>query len=94
MRQIKRKRLRCAYRVLADPRQSGTRIAELAWAHGFTDVKYFHRSFKAEFGHTPKETAQDMFDPELLPYATASDPRYREAGILAGWTLPYGGLAK
>ncbi len=93
MRQIKRQRLRRAYHALADPRQAGERIAELAWAHGFTDVKYFHRSFKAEFGHTPKETVQRMLDAQLAPYGAGLGPQY-EGAIPPGWTLPYGGLAR
>jgi len=93
MRQIRHKRLRRAYHALADPRQAGVRIAELAWAHGFTDVKYFHRAFKAEFGHTPKETAHHRVGLALAPYGMASDPNC-ESAILPGWTLPYGGLAR
>lgn len=92
MRQIKRKRLRHAYHVLADPRQSPNRVAEIAWCHGFTDVKYFHRSFKAEFGHTPKETAKRLSYPTLLPYGMPLDRQGTNGHVLPGWTLPFGVL--
>lgn len=36
------------------------RYADIAWRHGFTDEKYFYRIFKAEFGHTPRETVEQF----------------------------------
>ncbi|MET3553035.1 AraC family transcriptional regulator [Burkholderia sp. 567] len=91
MRQITRRRLRHAYHVLADPQRRHRRIAEIAWAHGFPDEKYFHRLFKAEFGHTPKETLECAAAPVLLPCG-AGDDRWGDGGRLAGWTLPFGVL--
>jgi AraC-like DNA-binding protein len=91
MRQIKRKRLRRAYHMLADPMQSRIRVAELAWEHGFVDVKYFHRSFKAEFGHTPKETLQRPSS-MLLPYDAEPVQTYKAGDLHSGWTLPFGVL--
>jgi AraC-like DNA-binding protein len=91
MRHIRRRRLLRAYHALGDPGQNRNRIAELAWAHGFVDVKYFHRAFKAEFGHSPKETMKRMGSSRLLPYG----PDARKAEGLsagAGWTLPFGVL--
>ncbi|WP_060356622.1 helix-turn-helix domain-containing protein [Burkholderia sp. MSMB617WGS] len=58
MRQIQRKRLESAYRMLADPAYVRESIATIAWRHGFRDEKYFSRIFKAEFGHTPSETLE------------------------------------
>ena len=60
MRQIQRKRLRRAYQMLADPNRPQPHIAEVAWRHGFANEKYFFRLFKAEFGHTPGETLENM----------------------------------
>ncbi|MDN7445002.1 helix-turn-helix transcriptional regulator [Burkholderia cepacia] len=91
MRQITRRRLRHAYHVLGDPQRRHQRIAEIAWAHGFPDEKYFHRLFKAEFGHTPKETLECAAAPILLPCDAAGD-RWGDGGRLAGWTLPFGVL--
>lgn len=92
MRQIKQKRLRHAYRTLADPRQSRIGIAQVAWAHGFTDVKHFHRSFKAEFGHTPKETEKHMSSPAFARDGIALERQCKEGWALPGWTLPFGGF--
>jgi AraC-like DNA-binding protein len=89
VRQIQRKRLRRAYRVLADPNRAPARIKEIAWRHGFQDEKHFYRLFKMEFGHTPSETLDSMSDP--------GDSRGGVAGSGAdgivhpvGWSLPYG----
>ncbi|AOR72949.1 AraC family transcriptional regulator [Burkholderia stabilis] len=91
MRQITRRRLRHAYHVLGDPQRRHQRIAEIAWAHGFPDEKYFHRLFKAEFGHTPKETLECAAAPVLLPCDAAAD-RWADGSRLSGWTLPFGVL--
>ncbi|WP_395322688.1 helix-turn-helix domain-containing protein [Variovorax sp. UC74_104] len=89
MRQIRRRRLRHAYHVLSDPQRQDVRIAEIAWSHGFSDEKYFYRLFKAEFGHTPKETLQRRANPVFLPYGRLPS----DAGSnLSGWTLPFGVL--
>ncbi|MGB7191852.1 MAG: AraC family transcriptional regulator [Collimonas pratensis] len=92
MRQIRRRRLRHAYHMLADPQRQHVRIAEIAWAHGFPDEKYFYRLFKAEFGHTPKETVENRSDPVLLPGGIAVKKQWKGAASLAGWTLPFGVL--
>ncbi|WGS49947.1 AraC family transcriptional regulator [Paraburkholderia sp. D15] len=92
MRQIRRRRLRHAYHVLGDPQQQHVRIAEIAWAHGFPDEKYFYRLFKAEFGHTPKETVEQRSGPVLLPYGKVGQEQRIGAGGLPGWTLPFGVL--
>lgn len=92
MRHIRRRRLLRAYHALGDPGQHRSRIAELAWAHGFMDVKYFHRSFKAEFGHSPKETIKRVANPKLLPYGTQSWRKATGPTAASGWTLPFGVL--
>lgn len=92
MRQITRRRLRHAYHVLGDPTRRHQRIAEIAWAHGFPDEKYFHRLFKAEFGHTPKETLACAAAPVLLPVGADGGDHWGDGGRLTGWTLPFGVL--
>ncbi|MEV8472727.1 AraC family transcriptional regulator [Ralstonia sp. UNC404CL21Col] len=91
MRQIRRRKLRHAYHVLSDPQRQHVRIAEVAWAHGFSDEKYFYRLFKAEFGHTPKDTLEQRRGPVFLPYGDAANAP-SDAGSLPGWTLPFGVL--
>jgi AraC-like DNA-binding protein len=86
MRQIQRKRLRRAYRVLADFSLPRRRIAEIAWSHGFSDDKHFYRLFKAEFGHTPSETlerARHSLDPSFAGQGDGADRP-------AGWSVPWG----
>lgn len=92
MRQIRRRRLRHAYHVLSDPQRQHIRIAEVAWAHGFADEKYFYRLFKAEFGHTPKETVEHRSGPVFLPYGDGMTHASNAGSGLAGWTLPFGVL--
>jgi AraC-like DNA-binding protein len=92
MRQIRRRRLRHAYHVLGDPQRQHVRIAEVAWAHGFPDEKYFYRLFKAEFGHTPKETMEHRAGPVLLPCDGTQKNEWKPGASLAGWTLPFGVL--
>ncbi|MEQ5842202.1 helix-turn-helix domain-containing protein [Paraburkholderia acidicola] len=64
MRQIQRKRLERVRAILANPDRSRESIASIAERHGFVDVKYFNRVFKAAFGHTPGETLEAQFDRE------------------------------
>lgn len=83
MRQIQRKRLGRAYRALADLGRPRACIAEIAWRHGFSDEKYFHRSFKAEFGHTPNETFECARRP-------AGDRSAKQENVPAGLNVPWG----
>lgn len=92
MRQIRRRRLRHAYQVLSDPRRRHVRIAEVAWTHGFSDEKYFYRLFKAEFGHTPKETMEHRAGPVFMPDDRAVKGPSNAGNSLSGWTLPFGVL--
>ena len=46
-------RLRAAYHLLEE--QKKMRIADLAYASGFNDPKYFSTCFKKKYGMTPKE---------------------------------------
>jgi AraC-like DNA-binding protein len=60
---ILEKRLVRAMRHLRDPRQSGRRIADVAFAVGFGDLSHFNRAFRLRFGNTPssirKSAARD-----------------------------------
>jgi AraC-like DNA-binding protein len=89
MRQIQRRRLRRAYQTLADPTRPHPHIAEIAWGHGFSNEKYFHRLFKTEFGHTPSETLENMHAASVLKPA-ARRGRQDHASRPSGWTLPFG----
>ncbi len=90
MHQIQHRRLRQAYRFLSDPGRPHALIAEIAWRHGFPNEKYFHRLFKAEFGHTPHETVKKSLDFNSLSKAgTLVQPPDGKI-IPIGWALPYG----
>ncbi len=39
--------------MLADRRCAGLRVAEIAFAAGFSDISHFNRSFRRRFGLTP-----------------------------------------
>lgn len=88
MRQIQRKRLWRAYRLLANPNRARARISEVAWAHGFSNEKYFYRLFKSEFGHTPSETVASV---SARPRTTIDrDHGPDEIRRPFTWTLPFG----
>ncbi|MGY5778515.1 helix-turn-helix transcriptional regulator [Rhizobium sp. LEGMi135b] len=89
MRQIQRRRLHRAYQMLANPNRPQPHIAEIAWRHGFSNEKYFYRLFKTEFGHTPRETLENMRVGSMLKQVAP----YRHQEHVpwpSGWTLPFG----
>ncbi|MFS8054147.1 helix-turn-helix domain-containing protein [Rhizobium sp. BR 317] len=90
MRQIQRRRLWRAHHTLADPNHARRHIAEIAWSHGFSNEKYFYRLFKAEFGHTPKETLENMLGRSLRLEQGVPHSHQQETNSPAGWTLPFG----
>ncbi|QRO00966.1 transcriptional regulator FeaR [Archangium violaceum] len=49
-----RRLVRCA-ESLADPRQRGRGVSEVAFAWGFNDASHFSRAFKQRFGVSPRE---------------------------------------
>ena len=51
-------RLRAAYRLLEQQRHM--RIADLAYAVGFNDPKYFSTCFRKKFGSSPKEFIEQL----------------------------------
>ncbi len=89
MRQIQRRRLHRAYQMLADPNRPRPHIAEIAWRHGFSNEKYFYRLFKAEFGHTPGDTLENIRVGSSLKHAASHRRRERDDRP-SGWTLPFG----
>jgi AraC-like DNA-binding protein len=50
---LRDKRLDHARRLLEDEAHATRRIAEIAYAAGFTDLSYFNRAFRRRFGQTP-----------------------------------------
>ncbi|MBD2756770.1 hybrid sensor histidine kinase/response regulator transcription factor [Spirosoma validum] len=44
-------------------KQKKTSVAEVAFAVGFNDPKYFSRAFRAEFGRTPTEYSNQLSEP-------------------------------
>ncbi len=46
-------RLQRARAMLADRRNDGMRIGDIAYASGFSDISHFNRSFRRRFGLTP-----------------------------------------
>jgi AraC-like DNA-binding protein len=48
-------RLALARRMLASPRSTGRKIADIAYSCGFGDVSYFNRKFRQRFGSAPGE---------------------------------------
>jgi AraC-like DNA-binding protein len=89
MRQIQRKRLFHAYRVLSNPSRMHTRVSEIALNHGFSNEKYFYRLFRDEFGHTPSETVEHVIDFNMLRKQNTPCESL-ETKYPSGWTLPFG----
>lgn len=52
---VREQRLLHARRLLADPRQAGRTIGEIAYGSGFNDLSYFNRAFRQRFGMTPSD---------------------------------------
>jgi len=48
-------RLQKARAMLADPRQAGRRVGEIAYLCGFNEVSYFNRCFRRRFGASPTQ---------------------------------------
>lgn len=53
---VLRLRLLRAHRLLCDPRQQANPIGVIAYDAGFGDLSYFNRTFRRQFGMTPRDT--------------------------------------
>ena len=69
---VRKRRLECCRRDLENPRLAGETIAAVARRWGFVDAAHFSRSFRAEFGVSPREHREDH-----LPV----DPRQSVPGL-------------
>jgi AraC-like DNA-binding protein len=56
---VRRRRLECCRRDLENPRLAGETIATVARRWGFADAAHFSRTFRAEFGVSPREHRED-----------------------------------
>jgi AraC-like DNA-binding protein len=52
-------RLAAADRMLSDAGQDHLTIAAIAYAAGFGDLSYFNRTFRRDYGMTPREARMD-----------------------------------
>ncbi len=50
------RRLDFARHILSDPSQSDRRVADIAYAAGFSDLSYFNRRYRQRYGESPTET--------------------------------------
>lgn len=58
-RYILDRRLRRCAEALADPRQRGRSIGDIAYSWGFSDASHFSRLFRNRFGQTPRDYRHD-----------------------------------
>lgn len=58
-----RQRLALAHRLLCDPTAVRTSISCIAYDVGFGDLSYFNRSFRRQYGLTPREVRGDKARP-------------------------------
>ncbi len=49
------RRLQRAYRILCDDRFAGRSISSIAFESGFSELSYFNRSFRKQFGASPSD---------------------------------------
>jgi AraC-like DNA-binding protein len=49
------RRLQRAYRILSDDRFAGRSISSIAFESGFSELSYFNRSFRKQFGASPSD---------------------------------------
>ena len=54
-RRLRAQRLALAAAALRDPRRRAQPVSAVAYAAGFSDISYFNRAFRAEYGMTPRE---------------------------------------
>ena len=59
-RMIWHQRLEACRRELSDPRQARRGVSDIAFSWGFNDAAHFSRSFKEQYGATPREWRQQV----------------------------------
>ncbi len=64
-RMIWRQRLEACRRELSDPRQARRSVSKIAFSWGFHDAAHFSRSFKEQYGATPREWRQQVLGQDL-----------------------------
>jgi AraC-like DNA-binding protein len=64
-------RLREAFKLLNEPRESARRISDIALQVGFSDISHFNRLFRSRFGDTPSGVRGEGRRPPL-PASTPS----------------------
>jgi len=79
MRWVQRRRLALIRNLLADPTREKLRISEVAWRYGFASDAHLSRSFKKEFGFSPRETLAHGLLPADGPPVTDHLP---QAGLV------------
>jgi AraC-like DNA-binding protein len=62
-----------AQRLLRSNRDANPTIADVAYAAGFSDLSYFHRSFRRRFGITPAEYREQASSSRRLAQDVRSD---------------------
>ncbi|NPU11940.1 AraC family transcriptional regulator [Bradyrhizobium sp. 83012] len=65
-------RLANAHRMLCDPAHGQLAIASIAYDVGFGDLSHFNRSFRRQYGLTPREVRGDCGGNRALPIARMS----------------------
>ena len=71
---VNRLRLDEAARLLAEPGNCRCRIADIAFAVGFSDISYFNRLFRRRFGETPRDFRAGRPESARLPAPESQRP--------------------
>lgn len=53
-------RLAACHQALSDPAQAMRGISDIAYRHGFNDLSYFSRAFRARYAETPRDLRRRM----------------------------------
>jgi AraC-like DNA-binding protein len=59
-------RLQKARNMLIDRRNQGSRVSEIAWASGFSEVSHFNRCFRRRFGTSPTSYRAARGDADIV----------------------------
>jgi AraC-like DNA-binding protein len=86
---VRNARLNRAYRMLIDQRLAGRSISTIAFETGFSDLSYFNRAFRRQFGGTPSDVraasnGQGKAFLRPLPTTLSKDPDRQGRDDVAG----------